>query len=286
MRENKELERDGLQSLRLQFANSGTLLMTTPLLNIVNLCVVPPGSTVRACSDVSFTLNRGERAALVGASGAGKTTLLRAINGSMPARSGQVVIDGQYLNVGDRRGLRALRRRVAVIPQKHDLVEGLRVYHNVMAGALGRWSDLHALRFLFWPSPSELDEASRTLARVDLADKLRAGAGALSGGQQQRVAIARALVQRPLLILADEPVASLDPRMAHQVLELLCRLAEDDGVALLCTLHQPDLAEQYFPRILEMSGGRLVGDRSLAPPVVPGGTPDVAMPPVLRAIHG
>jgi phosphonate transport system ATP-binding protein len=99
------------------------------------------------------------------------------------------------------------------------------------------------------------------LDRVNLADKLCARTGTLSGGQQQRVAIARALVQQPLLILADEPVASLDPRLAHQVLELLCRLAEDDGVALICTLHQPELARQYFPRVLEMSAGRICDDR-------------------------
>jgi len=235
--------------------------MQVPLLRVDRLSVVPPGSAVPACSDVSFTLMRGERAALVGASGAGKTTLLRAINGSMPAQLGEVTVDGRRVDVRRSRDLRALRRSIAVIPQKHDLVESLRVYHNVMAGALGRWSDWRALRFLFWPRAAELDEAQRALERVALSDKLRARAGTLSGGQQQRVAIARALVQQPLLILADEPVASLDPRMARQVLELLCRLAEYDGVALLCTLHQPELAAQYFPRVLEMSAGRICDDR-------------------------
>jgi phosphonate transport system ATP-binding protein len=235
--------------------------MQAPLLLVDKLCVEPPGSAVPACSDVSFALARGERAALVGPSGAGKTTLLRAINGSMPASSGEVVLGGQGVNARRRRELRALRRHIAVIPQKHDLVDSLRVYHNVMAGALGRWSDWHALRFLFWPLAVELDAARQALDRVDLADKLCARAGTLSGGQQQRVAIARALVQQPLLILADEPVASLDPRLAHQVLELLCRLAEDEGVALICTLHQHELARQYFPRVLEMSAGRICGDR-------------------------
>ncbi|HEY5226738.1 MAG TPA: ATP-binding cassette domain-containing protein [Methylovirgula sp.] len=258
-------------------------MMREPLLHVDKLSVVPPGAAAPACSDISFTLNCGERVALIGPSGAGKTTLLRAINGSMPAQSGEVVVDGERLNVADRRQLRAFRRQLAIIPQKHDLVEALRVYHNVMAGALGRWSDLHALRFLFWPLPSELEEARQVLARVDLADKLRAGARALSGGQQQRVAIARALTQKPLLILADEPVASLDPRMAHQVLELLCRVAEDDGVALLCTLHQPELAAQYFPRVLEMNAGRLVGDRGLNPDRAPRERPEVGEPRAVRA---
>ena len=235
--------------------------MPSPLLRVDHVSVVPPGTAVPICSDVSFTLFGGERVALVGASGAGKTTLLRAINGSMPASAGSISLDGQTVDARDRRGLRAVRRHIAVIPQKHDLVDSLRVSHNVMAGALGRWSDLHALRFFVWPLGAELDEARQALARVELADKLRARAGALSGGQQQRVAIARALVQQPLLILADEPVASLDPRLARQTLDLLCRLAEHDDVALICTLHQPELAAEYFPRVLEMSGGRLVADR-------------------------
>jgi phosphonate transport system ATP-binding protein len=239
--------------------------MQTPLLCVDNLCVVPAGSAAPSCLNLSFTLERGERAALVGPSGAGKTTLLRAINGSVPARSGSVAIDGRVLDCRDRRSLRALRGRIAVIPQKHDLVDSLRVYHNVMAGALGRWSDWRALRFLFWPRAVELDEARSALERVSLSEKLRARAGTLSGGQQQRVAIARALVQQPVLILADEPVASLDPAMARQVLDLLCRLAEYDGVALLCTLHQHDLAAQYFPRVLEMNAGRLVHDRRSLP---------------------
>jgi phosphonate transport system ATP-binding protein len=259
--------------------------MRTPLLRVDKLSVVPPGSAVPACSDVSFTLGRGERVALVGASGAGKTTLLRAINGSMPAQAGAVVLDGRQLQSGDRRNVRALRRSIAVIPQKHDLVESLRVYHNVMAGALGRWSDAQALRFLFWPLAAELDEARAALDRVGLAEKLKMRAGTLSGGQQQRVAIARALVQQPLLILADEPVASLDPRLAHQVLDLLCGLAEHDGVALICTLHQPELAAQYFPRVLEMNAGRLVGDHctdiDAEPALAPG--PAVIKREALRA---
>jgi phosphonate transport system ATP-binding protein len=238
--------------------------MTSPLLRVEGLCVVPPGAAAPACLDVSFTLARGERAALVGPSGAGKTTLLRAINATMPARSGTVVLDGATVTGTRGRELRRLRRGIAVIPQKHDLVERLRVYQNVMAGALGRWSNGHALRFLFWPRRGEIEEAHRALERVELTEKLRDRAGTLSGGQQQRVAIARSLVQRPLLVVADEPVASLDPRMAHRVLELLCRLAEDDGVALLCTLHQPELAERYFPRILEMTGGRLSADRRVS----------------------
>lgn len=231
--------------------------MTTPLLQVEHLRVQPPGAERPILDDVSVSLRAGERVALVGPSGAGKTTLLRALNGSVRAQSGRILFNGLTLDGRTHRDLRQVRRAMAVIPQKHDLVENLKVYHNVMAGALGRWSNLHALRFLFWQNPEELDEARHALQRVDLVDKLHERTGVLSGGQQQRVAIARALVQKPLLILADEPVASLDPDMARQMLELLCRLAEIDNVALLCTLHQPELAREFFPRTLEMRGGRL-----------------------------
>src|SRR4029077_16644040 len=117
-----------------------------PLLCVENLRVVPSGAAAPACEDVSFQLDRGERAALVGVSGAGKTSLLRKINGSLPAQAGRITVNGCVLNSRDAGQLRLLRRGVAVIPQKHDLVDGLRVYHNVMAGALGRWSDARALR--------------------------------------------------------------------------------------------------------------------------------------------
>ncbi|WP_102224936.1 phosphonate ABC transporter ATP-binding protein [Acidimangrovimonas sediminis] len=235
-----------------------------PLLEVRDLGVQPPGAAAPTCAGVSFSLAPGERVALVGPSGAGKTTLLRALNGSLPALSGRIALAGRAVDPRDPGGLRALRREIAVIPQRHDLVEGLRVSHNVMAGALGRWSGARALRFLVWPRHDELDEARAALDRVDLGHLLRARAGTLSGGQQQRVAIARALVQRPRLILADEPVASLDPEAAHGVLRLLRRLAEEAGVALICSLHQPDLAAEYFPRTLEMRDGRLIDDRTVS----------------------
>jgi phosphonate transport system ATP-binding protein len=146
---------------------------------------------------------------------------------------------------------------VALVAQKHDLVDVLPVHANVMAGALGRWSDLRALRYLVRPAPAELDEARAALAAVGLAHKLRAETARLSGGEQQRVAIARALVQAPRVLLADEPVASLDPRTAREVLELLTGLAQARGMGLICSLHQPDLAHRFFDRVLELRDGRL-----------------------------
>ncbi len=210
---------------------------------------------------VSCAVRRGERVAVLGASGAGKTTLFRAINGFAAADEGSILVDGVDVTKLRRVALRELRSRIAVISQRHDLVDNLSVHQNVMAGALGRWSSLHALRFLIWPSREELETARAALSRVGLQHKLRSRTSALSGGEHQRVAIARALVQQPILMLADEPVASLDPALSQQILELLCRLAEENNVTLLCSLHQPHLAEHYFERIIEMRAGEIVGER-------------------------
>ena len=204
---------------------------------------------------INLVAEPGECVALVGPSGAGKTTLLRSINSSVPIQSGSVWVGDVHVSAVRGRALRQIRSRIAFIAQKHDLVDRLKVYQNVMAGALGRWSTAHGLRFLIWPRRAELDEAREALESVGLAHKLRSRTTELSGGEQQRVAIARALVQKPLIILADEPVASLDPETAAQVLKLLCDLAKSRRIALICSLHQPDLARQYFDRLVRITTG-------------------------------
>jgi phosphonate transport system ATP-binding protein len=216
----------------------------------------------------------GDCVALVGPSGSGKTTLLRSINSTVAIESGQVWVGDVQVSTARGRALRAIRSRIAFIAQKHDLVDRLKVYQNVMAGALGRWSTAHALRFLLWPKATELEEAREALESVRLAQKLRSRTTELSGGEQQRVAIARALVQHPLVILADEPVASLDPDTAAQVLELLCNLARSRGIALVCSLHQPDLARRYFDRLLRIEAGQAV---PVAPPI-PAARPAASVP--------
>jgi phosphonate transport system ATP-binding protein len=229
-----------------------------PLLRLADLAVAPPAAPAPILRDVDLVIEPGECVALVGPSGAGKTTLLRTISRQLEPRAGTIVLDGCNITVLRGRALRAVRHQIGYVAQKHDLVEPLRVDQNVMAGALGRWSAARALRYLFWPAKSELAEARDALAAVGLTHKLRAPTTALSGGEQQRVAIARALVQSPKLLLADEPVASLDPATARVILELLTRLAAARQMALLCSLHQPELAQRYFDRIVEVAGGTIV----------------------------
>jgi phosphonate transport system ATP-binding protein len=227
----------------------------SPLLEIERLEVRVAGNGQPILGGTNLSLQPGERIAVVGPSGAGKTTLFRAINGTVPISDGVVRFAGEDVSHCTGVALRRLRRMIAVIAQKHDLVDALRVHQNVTAGALGHWSAGRAIRYLAWPTKTELAEAEAALAAVGLAHKLNASTRTLSGGEQQRVAIARALVQAPALILADEPVASLDPRTAEEVLTLLCGIAEQRGVALMCSLHQPDLAARFFSRVLEVKKG-------------------------------
>ena len=227
------------------------------MLTVDGLTVRYRRDTPAVLRDVSLTVGAGERVAIVGPSGSGKTTLFRAISGFVPIEAGRVVFAGTDVAQASGRQLRSLRRGIGVIAQQHDLVERMRVYHNVMAGALGRWSALHALRFLLWPRRTEMEQARAALERVGAPEKLHARTAELSGGQQQRVAIARALVQQPLMLLADEPVASLDPELSQHILSLLCQLAAEARLALLCSLHQHDLAERYFDRIVRLQDGAM-----------------------------
>lgn len=221
---------------------------------------------------VDFSMAAGQRVAILGSSGAGKTTLFRAIAGLVPASTGRVLVNG--IEIGKLRGkqLREQRRQIGFVAQKHDLVEPLRVRQNVMAGALGRWSTAHALRYLLRPTSSERTCAEEALRAVGLAHLSEAPTKQLSGGEQQRVAIARALVQEPALLLADEPVASLDPLKCHEILNLLVQVADDRNMALICTLHQPELARQYFERIVEIREGRAYK----ITPVEPAHSPDAS----------
>jgi len=227
------------------------------MLEIRGVRVVYGRNMPPALDDVTLDIAAGECVALVGPSGSGKTSLLRSLNGTVPIAGGSILIEGVDVAAVRGRDLRRLRTRLAFIAQQHDLVDRLTVTQNVMAGALGRWSTLHALRFLVAPNAAEYAEARTALASVGIADKLRSRTSELSGGQQQRVAIARALVQHPAAILADEPIASLDPELGEQIVRLLCDVARERNIALLCSLHQTGLARRHFDRVVELIGGRI-----------------------------
>lgn len=243
--------------------------LAPPLLELRRVEVAASEHAPPVLHGISFDVRRGEVIAIVGPSGSGKTSLLRTIAGTIAPRTGTVKLEGFAVAELRRDRNRALRARVGMITQKHDLVDMLRVDKNVMAGALGRWSSIRALRFLLWSTRDELAQAEAALAAVGLADKLKRPTSTLSGGEQQRVAIARALVQAPAVLLADEPVASLDPASAVQVMGLLADLARSRGTALIASLHQPELAKRFCDRIIELRDGRMgfpdnaVADRSV-----------------------
>ena len=234
------------------------------LLMLERLCV-RGASGVEILRGVNLSVSPGERVAILGRSGAGKTTILRAIVGLIPVATGRVLFAGTDIARLSGKTLRAHRCQIGYIAQKHDLVEPLRVHQNVMAGELGRWSAARALRYLLWQTPTERKNVQDVLSSVGLNQHANSPTSRLSGGEQQRVAIARSLIQNPKLLLADEPVASLDPEKAHEILHLLVKLTSERNTALLCTLHQPELARRYFHRIIRVERG-LVLEAQLAEP--------------------
>jgi len=213
----------------------------------------PSGFT--ALEPLSLTVPQGQFLALVGASGAGKSTLLRTLNGLVPATSGEVVVDGVTLT---RSTERAIRARTGMVFQQFNLVGRLNVMTNVLTGRLAHRRGLASLLHRF--PQADFDIAHEALARVGLTDKAWARADQLSGGQQQRVGIARALAQRPRLILADEPVASLDPGASVEILELLAGINRRDGVTVIVSLHQPSYVRQYAGRVVGLRRGVVVFD--------------------------
>lgn len=210
----------------------------------------------RALADVSLQVPRGQFCVVLGPSGAGKSTLLRAVNGLMRPTEGHIVIDGVEFSADTER---ELRQRVAMIHQHFNLTLRMSVAGNVLAGLLPVVSTGRAL--LGWFTPEHRAKACSLLARVGLDPKhLQRRAGELSGGQQQRVGIARAFMLDPEVVLADEPVASLDPRISRDILTLVREAARERNTTVLCSLHQVDLAREFGDRIVGMRDGRVVFD--------------------------
>lgn len=211
---------------------------------------------VEALIDVSLEVAAGEVVAVLGPSGSGKSTLFRCITRLARADAGTVHLEGQDLHALGPTTLRQARGRIGVVFQQFNLVRRRSALANVMTAALPRLP-LWRVALGRYPAAMRL-QAEEALAAVGLADQREQRADTLSGGQQQRVAIARALMQESRVLLADEPVASLDPEAARRVLELIRSLARSRGLAVLCTLHQPHLAAEFADRTLHMRAGRIV----------------------------
>nr|WP_110588798.1 phosphonate ABC transporter ATP-binding protein [Microbacterium suaedae] len=215
---------------------------------------------VTALDDVTVDFSPGEINVLLGLSGSGKSTLLRHINGLQSPSSGEIHTLGVPVHRASPRELRILRSRVGMIFQHFHLVGSMSVIENVCTGRLGA---LRGPRLGLFSYPRKVKEqAMAHLARVGLADKAFQRADTLSGGQQQRVAIARALIQEPVVLLADEPVASLDPVSSAGVMELLREISTDLGLTVICSLHQVELAMEFGSRITGLQAGRVVLDRA------------------------
>lgn len=212
----------------------------------------------RGLSPLNLAVNSGERVALVGPSGSGKTTLLRLLAGSLVSDAGAEAVQIDDRPPASLKPGRELAGLVGIVSQRFDLVPHLPALHNVLAGRLGYWSLARAVTSLVWPL--ERRAAQDALAQVGLADKINERPAHLSGGEQQRVAIARMMMQSPLVVLADEPVASLDPARAEEVMELLVGLTAMQNRTLIASLHTAPLIRRHFTRVIGLRESRLQFD--------------------------
>jgi phosphonate transport system ATP-binding protein len=213
---------------------------------------------VRALTDINIEVPDGQFLVIIGLSGSGKSTLLRCINRLIEPTEGRIVWNGVDITAATDEELRQIRRRIGMIFQQFNLVRRSKVVTNVLAGRLGYTNPLSSLVNHF--SREDRENALAKMGRVGIADKAFVRASELSGGQQQRVGIARALMQEPELMLADEPVASLDPATSHSIMQYLQALNKEDGITILCSLHFLSLARTYADRVIALKDGRLEFD--------------------------
>jgi phosphonate transport system ATP-binding protein len=225
------------------------------MLRVEHLFKTYPNGT-QALKDVSFQVEEGEFLAVIGLSGSGKSTLLRCINRLIEPTAGKVIWNDIDITAAPTSELRNIRRQIGMIFQQFNLVKRSSVMTNVLSGRLGYVSPYQSLFNYF--SPEDHRRALANLDQVGLTEKAYVRADSLSGGQQQRVGIARALMQEPKLILADEPVASLDPVLAHSILKYLEQLNKERKITVLCSLHFLDLVHRYATRAIALKDGELV----------------------------
>lgn len=226
-----------------------------PMLRVENLTKVYPNGT-QALKNVSFEVEDGEFLAVIGLSGSGKSTLLRCINRLIEPTSGKIYWNGVDITSASGAEIRKIRRQIGMVFQQFNLVKRSSVYTNVLSGRLGYAPTISSL-FNIW-SAEDKARVQANLEQVGLAEKMHVRVDSLSGGQQQRVGIARALMQDPKLMLADEPVASLDPVLAHSILKYLEQLNKERGITVLCSLHFLDLVHRYATHAIALKDGELV----------------------------
>jgi len=225
-----------------------------------NVSKVYPNGT-KGLKNINLKIQKGEFVVMVGLSGAGKSTLLRSVNRLHEITEGEIIIEGESITAAKGKELRRMRRDIGMIFQSFNLVKRSTVLKNVLAGRVGYHSTLRTTLGLF--PKEDLELAFQALNRVNILEKAYARADELSGGQQQRVSIARALAQEAKIILADEPVASLDPLTTKQVMDDLKKINEDFGITTIVNLHSIDLARQYATRIIGLHAGEIVFDGSV-----------------------
>ena len=243
------------------------------MLEIKNLTKTYPGGLV-ALKDIDLVITEPQVIAIIGSSGAGKSTLIRCINRLVEPTSGSVKLGGEEITTLNRRGLRKARARMGMIFQEYNLVERLTVMENVLSGRLGTVGFWAAFRRNY--PPDDIRAAYELLDRVGLTGRHNDRADALSGGQRQRVGIARALMQKPDLLLVDEPTASLDPKTSRQIMRLIVELAHELGTPALVNIHDVALAQASVDRVIALSDGTMVFD----------GKPDQLTSDVLTDIYG
>ena len=213
---------------------------------------------INAVNGISLEINEGEIIGIIGRSGAGKSTLLRMINRLIEPSEGSIEFNDINITSLKGKALRKWRSECAMIFQQFNLVERIDVLTNVLIGSLGRNYNFLNLIGIF--SKKEKINALKNLDRFDLSEKALQKAGTLSGGQQQRVAIARALMQKPKILLADEPISSLDPKNAQRVMDDMLKINREDGITIICNLHSLDVAKKYCDRLIGLSDGKVVFD--------------------------
>jgi phosphonate transport system ATP-binding protein len=229
------------------------------MLEVRNLTKIYEGG-VKALDNVSFQVEQGEFLAVIGLSGSGKSTLLRCINRLIEPTDGTILWNGIDITAASQEEMRRIRRKIGMVFQHFNLVSRSKVITNVLAGRLGYVNPMISIINRF--PEEDLKKAFTEMERVGIANQAHKRADELSGGQQQRVGIARAMMQEPEMILADEPVASLDPVLAHSIMQYLEKINNDEGVMVICSLHFLDLVHRYADRAIALNEGRLMFDGS------------------------